>query len=75
MIHIGVLFFNYFDLLEIMLFSMLKEKLHKIIPHQNGMTGDLYGLQFGSNNSDRSIRKIIVCLDPTLNIIMQTHKL
>ena len=53
----------------------IKEKLHKIIPHQNGMTGDLYGLQFGSNNSDRSIRKIVVCLDPTLNIIMQTHKL
>jgi dinuclear metal center YbgI/SA1388 family protein len=58
-----------------MLYSMLKAKLKKIAPPENGISDDLYGLQFGAESEDRNIRKIVVCLDPTKEIIIKAKKI
>ncbi len=54
---------------------MLNEKLRtEIAPPESGMSGDLYGLQFGSELEDKSLRKIIICLDPTRDVILEAIK-
>ncbi len=58
-----------------MLYSMLKEILEtEIAPSQNGLTDDLYGLQFGSKLEDKNLRKIIICLDPSKEVIKTAIK-
>ncbi len=54
---------------------MLENKLrNEIAPPEMGMSGDIYGLQFGSTLEDKSLRKIIVCLDPVKKVIMEAIK-
>jgi dinuclear metal center YbgI/SA1388 family protein len=55
---------------------MLFKKIKELAPPENGLSGDLYGLQFGSilNSEDFNIHKIIVCLDPTIQVITEAIK-
>ena len=54
---------------------MLEEILRtEIAPPENGWKKDVYGLQVGNLLKDKSLRKIIVCLDPTKSVIMEAIK-
>lgn len=53
---------------------MLKEKLREIAPPELGIKNDLYGLQFGSELKDRNLKKIIICIDPTKQVILEAVK-
>ncbi len=57
-----------------MIFSLLEKKLKEIAPPELGFMDDLYGLQLGSKLKDRSIKKILVCLDPTKKVIIEAIK-
>lgn len=59
-----------------MLFSQLYEKLIKIVPPENGLRDDLYGMQFGSilNSGDFDLSRVILCVDPTKHVISEAIK-
>ena len=59
-----------------MLYSMLFQKIKELAPPENGLSDDLYGLQFGSvlNSEDFNLHKVIVCLDPTKQVILEAIK-
>ncbi len=58
-----------------MLYSLLHKKLLEIAPPDNGLAKDLYGIQFGQEINDINLHKIILCLDPTKNVINEAKKL
>jgi len=55
---------------------MLFQKIKELAPSENGLSDDLYGLQFGSvlNSEDFNLHKVIVCLDPTKQVILEAIK-
>jgi len=61
---------------DIMLYSQLAQKLLEIAPRENGFHDDFHGLQFGSNlnSEDFHIHKVVVCLDPSKQNILEAIK-
>jgi GTP cyclohydrolase I len=58
-----------------MLWSMLEEKLrNEIAPPSNGLSDDIYGLQFGSILSEKNIKTVVLCLDVSKEIIIEANK-
>ncbi|MHA1646069.1 MAG: Nif3-like dinuclear metal center hexameric protein [Promethearchaeota archaeon] len=53
---------------------MLEDQLQKIAPQELGISGDLYGLQFGSHLQDQSLHKIFLSLDPSIQVIKEVIK-
>mgnify|MGYP000949153197 CR=1 FL=1 len=69
-------YFNISAKYELMLYSQLYEKLtREIAPCENGLSDDIYGLQFGSLLKDHNLHTIVICLDPTKDVIIQAIKL
>ena len=58
-----------------MLFSLLFNKLKELIPPENGLLDDFYGLQYGSLLRNYNIHKIVLCLEPTKEIIIKAISL
>jgi dinuclear metal center YbgI/SA1388 family protein len=58
-----------------MLFSLLLKKLAEISPPENGLQKDLFGVQYGSIVKDMNLHKIVICLDPTKEVIVEAAKL
>lgn len=71
----GHAFLMKFPHIKNMLLSQLIQKLKHLVPSENGLSDDLYGLQFGSLLTDPVLHKIILCVDPSKNIIRETIKL
>jgi dinuclear metal center YbgI/SA1388 family protein len=57
-----------------MLQSTLIKKLEMLAPKENGMSKDIYGLQFGSLKKDREVSRIGICLDPSREVILSGLK-
>ncbi len=57
-----------------MLYSMLSKKIAKLVPKELGFNNDIYGLQFGNQLKDFNLHKIVICVDPTIKVILQTKK-
>ncbi len=53
-----------------MLQSQLIVKLQELAPPENGIAGDIYGLQFGSLVKDKDVSRIGICLDPTKEVLL-----
>ncbi len=54
---------------------MLSKKIAELIPKELGFSNDIYGLQFGSQLKDINLHKIVVCVDPTDEVILETKKI
>ena len=57
-----------------MLYSYLIKELNILLPIENGLSGDLYGLQVGSELRDRNLHTIVLALDLTRKVIMEAKK-
>jgi len=47
-----------------MLQSLLIQKLQELVPRENGIAGDIYGLQFGSLVKDKKPARLIDPAEP-----------
>lgn len=57
-----------------MLYSMLSKKIEELIPKELGFSNDIYGLQVGNQLKDINLHKIVLCVDPTIEVILQAKK-
>ena len=53
---------------------MLSKKIAELVPKELGFSNDIYGLQFGNQLKDFNLHKIALCVDPTIEVILQTKK-
>ncbi|MHA1563658.1 MAG: Nif3-like dinuclear metal center hexameric protein [Promethearchaeota archaeon] len=54
---------------------MLSKKIAELVPKKLGLSNDIYGLQFGNVLKDFNLHKIVICVDPTIKVILQTKKI
>lgn len=54
-----------------MLQSLLLQVLKEIAPAENGLRDDLYGIQYGTLLNDPVVHRVIICLDPTKQVIKE----
>ena len=53
---------------------MLSKKIAELVPKELGFNNDIYGLQFGNQLKDFNLHKIVICVDPTIEVILETKK-